>query len=255
MTLSIVFLIAIFFVGYFFTRQNRYLLRVLMYHKIDSTKQDMLTVSVEQLDEQLKYLQNSNYQYLTIQDLINNKTIPKKAVLITFDDGYVNNLELAYPILKKYNAKATIFIPTAYVGQGSSWDTDAAPVLSLLQLQNLDSTVFELGLHSHLHQNYKFLSIQEIENDIKQNIAFFEENNLSYVPALAYPYGGRPKNKALKIKMYDIFTQFGVKFAFRIGNRLNGWPLTNLYEIQRLDIRGTDSIGAFKRKVRWGRLV
>ena len=223
-----------------------------MYHIIDLTKQDMLTVSVEQLEEQLKYLQAANYQYLTIQDLIDSKTIPKKAMLITFDDGYVNNLEIAYPILKKYGVKATIFIPTAYVGHSSSWDEDAAPILSLSQLQALDHSVFELGLHSHQHQNYGQLTIEEMAADIKQNIRFFEDNNLSYAPALAYPYGGRPKNSAIKNQMYNVLAQCGVKFALRIGNRFNGWPPTDLYEIQRLDIRGTDSIGAFKLKVRWG---
>jgi hypothetical protein len=54
--------------------------------------------------------------------------------------------------------------------------------------------------------------------------------------------------------MYGVLAQFGIKFAFRIGNRLNGWPLADLYEIQRLDIRGTNSMAAFKRKLRWGKL-
>jgi peptidoglycan/xylan/chitin deacetylase (PgdA/CDA1 family) len=247
------FIIAFF--CFWFARRGHGSLRVLMYHKIDLTQQDMLAVSVRQFEEQLKYLQNTNYQYITIKELENNKTIPKKATLLTFDDGYVNNLELAYSILKKYGAKATIFIPTAYVGRTSSWDNDAAPILSLAQLQALDSSVFELALHSHQHQNYEQLTIEEIEADIKQNIQFFSDNNLPFVHALAYPYGGRPKNKVLRTKMHSVFAQFGIKFAFRIGNRLNGWPLTDLYEIQRLDIRGTDSMSAFKRKLRWGKLL
>ncbi len=255
MTLFIIIaLIITALVGLWLARQNQHLLRVLMYHKIDLTKQDMLTVSVEQLESQLIFLQKSDYQYITVRDMINRKTIPTKSILITFDDGYVDNLELAYPILKKYGAKATIFLPTAYIGQSSSWDNDAAPILSLAQLRGLDPTIFELGLHSHQHQNYGQLTIEKIEADLIQNIQFFRDNDLPFVPAMAYPYGGRPKNTVLKRQMYAAMARFGIKFALRIGNRLNAWPLTGLYEIQRLDIQGTDSLAAFKRKVRWGKL-
>jgi peptidoglycan/xylan/chitin deacetylase (PgdA/CDA1 family) len=249
-----IFLFIIAFVSFWFARQRQTLLRVLMYHKVDSTRKDMLTVTVEQFERQLKYLQDHNYQYITIKDLLSSTDLVSKSVLLTFDDGYVDNLELAYPILKKYGAKATIFIPTAYVGKASSWDENAAPILSLSQLQDLDSAVFELALHSHKHPNYQHLSAEDIEIDIKQNIAFFRDNNLPFTPALAYPYGGRPKNEDIKNKMYNIMFQFGIKFAFRIGNRLNAWPLAYPYEIQRLDIQGKDSMAAFKRKIRWGKL-
>ena len=228
-------------------------LRILMYHKIDPLRSDALTVSVPQLEEQLSYLQKNGYQFLFINELTATEQLPPKAVLLTFDDAYLNNLEYAYPILKKYGAKATIFVPTAYVGKSSSWDTPAEPLLSLVQLKALDKTVFELGLHSHTHQNFQDSSTAEIRQEMVENLDFFVRNQLPYVPALAYPYGGRPENAEARAAMYAILTELGIKYAFRIGNRLNTWPVENQYEMQRLDVRGTDSFAVFKSKLKWGK--
>ena len=222
-----------------------------MYHKIDPLRRDALTVDVAQLETQLNYLQENGYQFLFTSEL-ENKPLGK-AVVLTFDDAYLNNLEHAYPILKKYEAKATIFVPTAYVGQSSSWDTAAEPLLSVAQLRNLDKTIFELGLHSHSHCNFRDISTTQIRQEMVENLSFFAKNQLSFVPALAYPYGGRPKNAAMRAAMYAVLEDLGIKCAFRIGNRLNAWPAENQLEMQRLDVRGTDSFGAFRRKLKWGK--
>jgi hypothetical protein len=76
---------------------------------------------------------------------------------------------------------------------------------------------------------------------------------LPFVPAFAYPYGSRPKDKNRKKFMQQVMSQMGISMAFRIGNRLNNWPLSKPYEIQRIDIRGTDSLEDFARKVKWGK--
>ena len=228
--------------------------RVLMYHKVSVNRSDEFTVTVNQLESQLAYLHKKGYQSITVDDLLRTKA-PKKAVLITFDDAYANNLELAYSVLKKYKFRVTIFVPSAYIGKTSSWDKLAEPLLSVEQLQELDNEIFSLGLHSHFHQSYENLSVDEIKNDLKHNINFFKHHNLSFVPALAYPYGQRPKNGENQMAMYQIFKDLGIKLAFRIGNRLNGWPLKNHYQIQRIDVRGTDSFNTFKRKLSWGKIV
>lgn len=239
---------------WWYLRRYRSAVRVLMYHKVSNSHCDMLTVTTEQLTSHLNYLAQNNYQVIRLGDIW-QKTLPKKPVLITFDDAYINNLELAYPLLKKHGMAATIFVPSAYIGKTSSWDIDAAPLLSSRQLKELDTKIFSLGLHSHLHQSYKDLTASEIRADLTQNIAFFNQNQIEYLPALAYPYGARPKNRKALNDMYQIFEELGIKAAFRIGNRLNPWPFRNAYEIQRIDIQGTDSFETFKRKIKWGKLI
>ncbi len=244
-------LLAIF--SFWFFRRQEGRLRVLMYHKIDKSRQDMLTVTVEQLDLHLHHLRQRGYTFIPISQLSNDSPPPSNGVLLTFDDAYINTLELAYPILKKHGASAMIFVPTAFVGQSSKWDIKSESIMSVEQLHSLDPTAFNLGLHSHTHRSYADLSAEEIEEDLRQNIQFFRDNHLPFVPAFAYPYGHRPKDKARKQLMKQLMAQLGISMAFRIGNRHNTWPFPKPYEIQRMDIRGTDSLDDFARKIKWGK--
>ena len=231
--------------------------RVLMYHKVVTQDSDFLSVTTTQFEAQLTYLKRKNYQFITAQNVldfyIDNKPLPLKPLLLTFDDGYLNNLELAYPILKKHGVKATIFIPTFFVGKENAWDNGNDKIMSIEQLKNLDPSVFELALHSHEHRNYIDLSVAEIASDVAQNVAFFKKNNLNYTPVLAYPYGGRPENE-VKSRMITVFKMMGIKAAFRIGNRINPLIVNDLYELNRIDVRGNDNFWLFKWKVRVGKI-
>ncbi|MGA0555848.1 polysaccharide deacetylase family protein [Larkinella sp. VNQ87] len=242
-------------VWYFFRTSKA--LAVLMFHKIDPERQDSLTVSVRQLEQQLAWLQTHRYQIVTLRDVMTaidqNRPLPPRSVLLTFDDGYVNNLTYALPVLQRFGRQAVVFVPTAFVGQCNQWDGCTEPLMNPEQLRQLLPT-FELALHSHQHLNYKNRSADEIRTDLQQNLNAFDALNLPYVRAFAYPYGGRPNDPAIKQAMQQAMTEAGIRVAFRIGNRLNRFPIQNRYELQRLDIRGTDSLARFVRKVRWGKL-
>jgi peptidoglycan/xylan/chitin deacetylase (PgdA/CDA1 family) len=235
-----------------YNRKNH--LRVLMYHKVDAVRTDMLTVTTIQIEAHLQYLQKHDYQIVTIKKLLSGTPWKPKSVLIAFDDAYLNNLTYAYPILKKYNAPATIFVPSNYVGGSSDWDALPEPLMSIKDLQNLDKSIYDLALHTHTHPSLAGLSTEQISHEIAQNIAFFEQNQLAYMPALAYPYGRRPKSAAARKAMQNALLKLNIRLGFRIGNRLNHWPLAHPFEIQRIDIRGTDSLETFKRKVKWGKI-
>lgn len=226
---------------------------VLMYHKVTPEHTDDLTVSVSQLEQHLQFLQSNGYQILPMARLAASvsakEKLPAKAVFLTFDDGYLNNLQYAYPILLEYNAPATIFLPTNYIGSKSTWDKNADDLMSIDQLKSLNPSLISFGLHSHTHQSYKNLGIDSITDDLKNNLQYFRENALPFVPAFAYPYGGRPKNKMLLQQMKEKMQAMGIVIAFRIGNRLNR-SFNDAYEIQRLDIKGTDSMKIFQKKLK-----
>jgi len=94
---------------------------VLMYHHVNELK-DSFTISPDDFDHQMKYLARKNYQTLFLNELISSlkKGKEKRKVVITFDDGYLDNWVYAYPILKKYNLKATIFVITSRIKERPS---------------------------------------------------------------------------------------------------------------------------------------
>lgn len=101
--------------------------QILMYHRIlpaksIEPKDTGWTVSQEMFSEQMKFI-SENYNVIPISDLRKNATDPgKKSVVVTFDDGYRDNLEIALPILKKYSVSATIYVTTDFVsGKADIW--------------------------------------------------------------------------------------------------------------------------------------
>jgi peptidoglycan/xylan/chitin deacetylase (PgdA/CDA1 family) len=93
---------------------------VLMYHHV-SPAQDMITTSPENFERQIAGLAKHGYHALSTEEFagfLAGKPVAAKSVLITFDDGYLNNWVYAHPILKKYNMRATMFIVTGLIGEG-----------------------------------------------------------------------------------------------------------------------------------------
>ncbi len=235
-------------------------LRVLMYHKFSETETDYLTTSAAQFDAQLAWLQSQKYNFVTMQDVLTSLEgqikLSSRAVLLTFDDAYTSQLDIGAPILQKYGVSTTIFVATSYLDDVSSWDTDqTAPILSAAALRTLDASIFSLGLHTHRHASFGSLTTDEIETEIKENIATFRKESIDFLPVFAYPYGARPKKKELQQAMFSVLATYGVKLAFRIGNRINGnQSSNNRFEMQRLDIRGNESMKHFKRKIKFGKI-
>ena len=229
-----------------------------MYHKFNESRSDYLTVTTSQFRKHLTVLVAEGYHFITLQDwlyyIYQGLALPPRPVLLTFDDAYVSNLALAYPLLKEYGARATLFVPTGYVGTSSSWDAEAEELLSVEQLSGLDPEVFELALHTHRHLNYRDASPDEMASDLKACVDFFVEHGLPFVKALAYPYGARPSQTHHYEQMLRVFREHNIQAAFRIGNRINSAVPKDLYEINRIDIRGTDSLFTFRRKVLLGRV-
>jgi len=228
-----------------------------MYHKVSPKAGDALTVTVDQLVSQLEWLRSESYEFTTCAELLDalakGQEVSPRAVLVTFDDAYLNNYELALPPMRRLGVPATIFVPTDYIGRTSSWDHDASPLMNVEQLRAVASQGFELGLHSHRHVNYGAIPVEEMVQDVQECAAVMKQLELPFVSALAYPYGGRPATAVGRNTLCDVFRETGVKAAFRIGNRVNPLPLRDCYEINRLGVRGDESMAAFRRKIKWGR--
>ncbi len=114
--------------------------------------------------------------------------------------------------------------------------------------------LIELGHHSYFHKKYSTLTSEEIQDDFDKSFELITQNNLKVYPALAYPYGDFPKKGNQKIEFFQLLEKNNIKMAFRIGNRVNNFPFKNNFEIQRIDIKGQDTLFNFKWKLKLGKL-
>ena len=231
-------------------------LPILMYHNI-TPNDDLslgLTLSTSKFEEQLDYLNKNNYTSLFVSELEQMKSISSKSVVITFDDVTENQLLYALPLLIKHNVKATFFIPFAYIGKTDLWNNGSEKIMTIDQLKSLNSSIIELGHHSFYHRKYSDISEQEIETDFDKSFDLIAKNNLNVYPSLAYPYGNYPKKGLKKDVFFTILEKKGIKMAFRIGNRVNSFPLQSKFEIQRIDIKGQDTLLKFRWKLKIGKL-
>jgi peptidoglycan/xylan/chitin deacetylase (PgdA/CDA1 family) len=123
---------------------------ILCYHRFGNGCDSPLCVSAELFDHQMRYLRNNGYRVISPEQLLAfleyREPLPKKAVMITIDDGYRSVYNIAYPILKKYGYPATLFVYTNYVGVSSK-------AITWKQLHELKSNGFTIGSHTIMHSD------------------------------------------------------------------------------------------------------
>jgi peptidoglycan/xylan/chitin deacetylase (PgdA/CDA1 family) len=127
---------------------------ILIYHRVCPKKDEwsLESLSPESFEKQMKYFAQ-NYEILSLDQLVESikagKSFPEKAVVITFDDGYKDNYLYAYPVLRKYNLPATIFITTGYIGGSEPfWWDKVAYIIAKTSIKELD--LKDLGDYSIL---------------------------------------------------------------------------------------------------------
>lgn len=167
---------------------------ILMYHSIGINPSSTLFVPPKVFHKQMDHLKNAGYHTMTFKDLISWKTgemIPDKPILITFDDGYLDNYKIVYPFLKKLQMKATIFTTSDFIGFPNhlNWD----------QIKEMErSGCIEIGAHTRRHSELTTNTPLQLVDEIwgaKQKM----EKRLGHpVIAFAYP-SGKFNQKVLQV--------------------------------------------------------
>ncbi|GAB6907594.1 Polysaccharide deacetylase [Desulfosarcina cetonica] len=169
---------------------------ILCYHRFAKTCDSSLCMPADIFERQLRYLKTNGYRVIGADALLDflqyRRAIPKKAVMITMDDGYRSTFDVAYPLLKKYGFTATLFIYTDYVGvsrQAITWD----------QLRELKREGFTIGSHSIAHSDLskpkngedRHAYMIRLQREIIHSKQIIDKALNQDTIAFAYPFGRR----------------------------------------------------------------
>lgn len=179
---------------------------VLNYHQVDN-KSSYLSVPPSDFDAQMKFLVDSGCITITPDELyagLNGEIeLPPKPVLITFDDGYIDNYMNAFPILKKYGLHATIFIIPSFTGVYPAY-------MNWEQLKEMEANGITIESHTLTHPKLESLPDDEIRSELLNSKNLLEENLGHPIEFLAYPTG------TYNLHIAGIAKDIGYKGAFTI---------------------------------------
>lgn len=253
--------------SYFISSRDHVKVPILMYHHFDTDEKNIndVTVKKSEFEKQIKYLKDSGYTAITLQDLVNftenKKSLPKKPVLIAADDGYKSNYEIMYPIIKKYGMKATIFVIGERIDDADK-ASNAIPKFNWKEAKEMyDSGVIDFECHTYnSHEKGKTIDgergvfssplvnesqvefEERITKDINKNISAIQEN-LGYRPiGFAYPFGDYSSESE------KILKENGIKFTFLAegGKEKN---VAKSYLLKRIPMNGNDTMSDFEKKI------
>ena len=226
---------------------------ILTYHRVvkepPCDSRINMYVTIDEMESQLKSLHQRGYETLTFKEIAEGKRV-KKPVLLTFDDGYLDNYENLLPLLRKHNAKAVIFALANRDLSNNQWDMVNGepewPLMNNVQLKAcVESGHIEIGSHGINHQHLSRLNDQDSCHEIGESKRVFEALLETEIVSFAYPYGDYSEREAEYVK--------DAGYLFGIGT-VNG-PLRTVddrFRVRRITMfPGTSNMGFRKKTSGW----
>jgi len=217
---------------------------VLMYHKVNAVDGNTVTVPPSAFDEQMAQLAELDYTVVSLDDVIahylERKPLPPRAVLITFDDGYLDNLENAVPILQRHGYPAVLFAPIGYLDAGRPLPHDehlavrgiVNRTLDWKQLIELEQAGVRVESHGIGHRPLADLEVDEAAREITLSKLRLEEVLGRPVRAFAYVKGSEAHYRPVHL---SLLKQAGYDVAFTSISGGNGWH-TDPLQLHRYNV-------------------
>jgi peptidoglycan/xylan/chitin deacetylase (PgdA/CDA1 family) len=191
------------------------LVPILCYHNLGPQSKGRLLLAASQFEQQMRYLKTEGYRVISLTDFIEwmggKRQLPKRSVVLTFDDGYRAFREFAYPVLKELGFTATLFVYTDYVGAGRNalgWD----------DLKALQAEGFDVQAHSKTHGDLRRTAGESeaqhaarMQMELAEPLKLFQRHLGRPSERLAYPYGRTDDDVVSKVKEVGYVAAFTVR--------------------------------------------
>lgn len=235
---------------------KKYEIPVIMYHRVIRDKSEGgvhgIYVTESQFEKHLKYLKQKGFETITFKDLLNNKykdrfNREKKQIILTFDDGYTDNYNYAFPLLKKYGFKCVIYLLSHL--NYNKWDVEVKEnpehkfyLMDMSMIKEMEEYGIEFGGHTKTHPKLATLPIEIAQEEILTSKKVLEEKLGHALISFAYPYGN------LNEDVKKIVKNSGYNFAVATDSGDISFS-EDLFQIRRIGIFSTNNFFTFKRKV------
>jgi poly-beta-1,6-N-acetyl-D-glucosamine N-deacetylase len=213
---------------------------ILGFHKIGPPPADgwesWFYVSEHRFAGFLTDLKNNGWEVIDLDQFLRAlekpETLPERAALLTFDDGYSSMRGVTLPLLQRFEVPAVLFVPTDYVGRRNTFDAGVEPdepICDWDDLRELARGGVSIQSHAASHRRFSDLSMQEREDEVVRSKMALEEHLGTPCQAIAFPYGdpGPSDDPCLLATM-------GYQTAFLYGGGPVRVPIADRYRVQRV---------------------
>lgn len=215
---------------------------IISYHRIEEFRGGLrgLCVRPPVFDAQLRYLHARGFRTISLSGLIEllktGAPIPRKVFVITLDDGYENNYLNAFPVLKKYNFTATVFLHAEAIGKIYAYPRTPYPDRHLSRAQIAEmSGYLDFGSHSMSHPDLTELTPDKIFRELLDSKTAIEKIVKKPVDTFCYPFGRH--NDAVK----DITKKLYAGACTTRPGLVDG--RSDPYSLPRFDFKETKAMG------------
>ena len=228
-------------------------MRILMYHEVTDRKpEDIHGVSKTEFDAQMRWLRQAGYRTVQFADWLADRSgtgprLAANSIIITFDDGYLDNYAQAWPIMAEQGLSATIFLVAGRMGQTSDWrpgKLGQAQLLGWAQAREMARAGVRFGSHTMSHADLAKLEAPGLNRELYEARQRMEENLGEPVDTLAYPYGRF--TPAVKDRCRQAGYQVACSCPTGFVGATNGDP----YDLRRITLLANDHLADFIGKVR-----
>ncbi|HEY7783616.1 MAG TPA: polysaccharide deacetylase family protein [Pyrinomonadaceae bacterium] len=214
---------------------------ILTYHSLDLNR-SVLSVDPRDFAEQMTCLADKGFRGISLREALEYREVnlgwPTNTAVLTFDDGFANFYEEAFPVLQRFNFSATLFVVTGHMGGHNNWDggppgMGTQRLVSWEQTVELDKAGIEIGSHTRTHCDLRRCSAQEIKNEISSSCADIENHLGHEVQSFAYPYGG-VNHLVQQLAARDFRAACTTELRRANGDPLNLLPRVDMYYVKSL---------------------